>query len=114
MKARFLKRQQTVKWQPLNDEYVDVAICMNETAKEDIFEDPDDGKIIQHYFEYDFNQFREKIENLDRDFVEGNPERYLGYVPTREKTLQETVASQENKIEMLENCLLEMSMTVYA
>lgn len=112
-RARFTEEQQTVCWQPLDNGMVDVAICLNgEQVTEEI---EIDGKIVKEtYWEYDFNQFREKNTSLNKDAVEAHPEKYLNYTPVQEQTLADKVAEQEKTIQMLTECLLEMSETVYA
>ena len=66
------------------------------------------------YWEYDFHQFREKAENINQTAVKENPEKYMGYQPLQEKTLEQRVREQDETIRMLTECLLEMSETVYA
>lgn len=70
--------------------------------------------VTETFLEYDFHQFREKAENVNREAVEKNPEKYLDYEPQKEKTLERRVKDQEETIEMLTSCLLEMSEVVYA
>jgi hypothetical protein len=113
MKARFTEQQQAVNWQPLGDGLVDVMICLNGAEVTEEIEI--DGKTVtETYWEYDFNQFREKDTSLNKDAVEAHPEKYLTYEPKKEQTLEEQVRSQEETIKMLTECLLEMSEAVYA
>ena len=113
MKARFLTKQPPVLVQHIHDGMVDISVCVNEKACEEIVE-LENEKAIQHYFEYDFNQFREKEENLNIAHLEGNPSVYLTYVPEKEKALEEVVKEQQRRIDELEGCLLEVSELIYA
>ena len=113
MKARFTTEQPAVRWQPLDQGMVDVTICLNgqEVTEECsyVYEFGQVQATIDTYWEYDFHQFREKAENINRETVEVNPEHYLGYVPDQPKNLEE----QAETIQMLTECVLEMSETVY-
>ena len=117
MKARFTKEQPAVRWQPLDQGMVDVTICLNgqEVTEESSHVD-ELGQVqttIDTFWEYDFHQFRETVENISRETVEVNPEHYLGYVPDQPENLEEQVKSQAQTIQMLTECVLEMSETVY-
>ncbi len=112
MKARFETKQPPVNWQPLDNNTIDVTICLN---GQEVMEESDQmaGK-EQLYWEYDFNQFREKVENISQVAIEKNPEKYLDYKPAMEKKLEQKVQEQNETIKMLIECLLEMSEAVYA
>ena len=117
MKARFVAEQPAVRWQPLDQGMVDVTICLNgqEVTEESSHVD-EFGQVqttIDTYWEYDFHQFREKAKNISRETVEANPEYYLEYVPDQPQSLEEQVKSQAKTIQMLTECLLEMSEAVY-
>lgn len=118
MKARFETEQPTVRWQPLDKGKVDVTICLNgQEVTEEITQTVEKEQEVTHtetYWEYDFHQFREKAKNISQEKVLSTPEKYLGYEPVPEKTLQQTVAEQEEQIRMLTECLMEMSEAVYA
>ena len=118
MKARFTTEQPAVRWQPLDNGMVDVTICLNgQEITEENAQMVDKEQYItatDTYWEYVFRQFREKAENVNREAVEKNPEKYLDYEPQKEKALKEKVQEQEETIRMLTSCLLEMSETVYA
>ena len=43
-----------------------------------------------------------------------SPEKYLKYIPEKEKSTEQKFAEQAEQIEMLKDCLLEMSEQVYA
>lgn len=117
MKARFVAEQPAVRRQPLDNGMVDVTICLNGQEVTDESSHVDEfGQVqttIDTYWEYDFHQFRETVENISRETVEVNPEHYLGYVPDQPENLEEQVKSQAQTIQMLTECVLEMSETVY-
>ena len=117
MKARFTTEQPAVRWQPLDNGMVDVTICLNgqEITEENAQMVDKEQYItaIETYWECDFHQFREKAENISREIVEVNPEHYLEYVPDQPQSLEEQVKSQAETIQMLTECLLEMSEAVY-
>ena len=117
MKARFTTEQPAVRWQPLDQGMVDVTICLNgqEVTEESSHVD-EFGQVqtaIETYWECDFHQFREKAENISREIVEVKPEHYLEYVPDQPQSLEEQVKRQAETIQMLTECLLEMSEAVY-
>lgn len=110
MKARFTEKQDPVTWNALPDGNVDVMICLNEKTVTETYPDTD-SETEQTVFEYDFNQFREKQEKISEETVRASPEKYLKYIPEKEKSTEQKFAEQ---IEMLKDCLLEMSEQVYA
>ena len=83
MKARFTTEQPAVSWQPLDNGMVDVTICLNgqEVTEENqqMVEKEQYITVTDTFWEYDFHQFREKAENVNREAVEKNPEKYLEY-----------------------------------
>ena len=119
MKARFTEEQPALSWKPLDNGMVDVAICLNGAQVEETYTNQADDKqtvitTTQTMWEYDFHQFREKAENLSRETVAANPEMYLDYEPEKKKSLEETVQEQATTIQMLTECLLEVSEMIYA
>ena len=78
MKARFTTEQPAVSWQPLDNGMVDVTICLNgqEVTEENqqMVEKEQYITVTDTFWEYDFHQFREKAENVNREAVEKNPE----------------------------------------
>lgn len=118
MKARFTTEQPAVSWQPLDNGMVDVTICLNgkQVTEEStqMVEKDVEKTTTETYWEYDFNQIREKAENINQADVEAHPEKYLDYTPQKEKNLEEIVQEQAEQIQMLTDCLLEVSETVYA
>lgn len=118
MKARFTTEQPAVNWQSLDNGMVDVTICLNgqkiTEENQQMLEGEQSITTPDTFWEYDFHQFREKVENMNREAVEKNPEKYLEYEPQKEKTLEQKIQEQEETIKMLTSCLLEMSEAVYA
>lgn len=117
MKARFVAEQPAVRWQPLDNGMVDVTICLNgQEVTEENSQVDEFGQVqttTEAYWEYDFHQFREKAENINQETVDANPEYYLEYVPDQPENLEEQVKSQAQTIQILTECLLEMSEAVY-
>lgn len=82
MTTRFAKQQQTVKMVDLHNGYLNVFICTNPreiTEKYEVEENGDLTEKEETYIEYDYNEFRDKSENLDIDDIETNPQKYLNY-----------------------------------
>lgn len=111
MKARFTEKQNPVTWNTLPDGNVDVMICLNEKTVTETYPDTETEQTV---FEYDFNQFREKQEKISEETVRASPEKYLKYITEKEKSTEQKFAEQAEQIEMLKDCLLEMSEQVYA
>lgn len=98
MKAKFDVKQPLVKIIE-NNNIVYVFICLNEEEKEEIInyneyfdENKQKQNTIIKYYEYDYNEFNDKKENLDLDDIQTNPENYLNYSPsqkTEESNLEE-------------------------
>lgn len=117
MKARFTEKQNPVTWNTLPDGKVDVMICLNENTVTETYsgEDPENPEHIeQTVYEYDFNQFREDQKKISEETVRASPGKYLKYIPATEKSTEQLLAEQSEQIEMLKDCLLEMSEQVYA
>lgn len=118
MKARFEAEQPAVSWQPLDNGMVDVMICLNgqkiTEETQQMLEKEQYITATDTFWEYDFNQFRERTESINREAIEKNPEKYLEYKQQKKKTLEQKVQEQEETIRMLTSCLLEMSEAVYA
>ena len=75
------------------------------------------GETKQTVYEYDCNQIWIQEGELDEETVRASPEKYLDYIPQKEKTptelLEKKIEEQQTQIQMLTDCLLEMSETVY-
>ncbi len=113
MKARFTEKQDPVTWNALPDGNVDVMICLNEKTVTETYPDTS-PETEQTVFEYDFNQFREDQKKISEETVRASPGKYLKYIPATEKSTEQLLAEQSEQIEMLKDCLLEMSEQVYA
>lgn len=111
MKARFTEKQPEVFWQPV-DGKVFITICLNEKEVEEIM-----GDTAQTMHEYTCKQMWVKEGELDEETVRASPEEYLEYIPQKEKSetelLQEKIDAQQEQIQMLTECLLEVSEVVY-
>ena len=111
MKARFTEKQPEVFWQPV-DGKVFITICLNEKEGEEIM-----GDTAQTMYEYTCKQMWVKEGELDEETVRASPEEYLEYIPQKEKSetelLQEKIDAQQEQIQMLTECLLEVSEVVY-
>ena len=111
MKARFTEKQPEVFWQPV-DGKVFITICLNEKEVEESM-----GDTTQTMYEYDCKQMWAKEGELDKETVRASPEEYLEYIPQKEKSetelLQEKIDAQQEQIQMLTECLLEVSEVVY-
>ena len=88
------------------------TVCFEETETEEEM-----GETKQTVYEYDCNQIWIQEGELDEETVRASPEKYLDYIPQKEKTptelLKEKIEEQQTQIQMLTDCLLEMSETVY-
>lgn len=112
-----LREQNPVTWNTLPDGKVDVMICLNENTVTETYSggDPENPEHIeQTVYEYDFNQFREDQKKISEETVRASPGKYLKYIPATEKSTEQLLAEQSEQIEMLKDCLLEMSEQVYA
>lgn len=106
MKARFLTQQPQAKVIESGGKTY-VFICLNEEHGSEEF----DGNQTE-YFEYDYNEFCG--ESLNIEDVRAHPEKYIDYIPATEKSLEEMIAAQKKEIELLKDCLLEISEDIYA
>ena len=75
------------------------------------------GDTAQTMYEYTCKQMWVKEGELDEETVLASPEEYLEYIPQKEKSetelLQEKIDAQQEQIQMLTECLLEVSEVVY-
>lgn len=75
------------------------------------------GDTAQTMYEYTCKQMWVKEGELDEETVRTSPEEYLEYIPQKEKSetelLQEKIDAQQEQIQMLTECLLEVSEVVY-
>ena len=103
MKAKFTEQQPAVFWQPV-EKKIFVTICLNETETEEEM-----GETKQTVYEYDCNQIWIQEGELDEETVRASPQKEK--TPT--ELLEEKIEEQQTQIQMLTDCLLEMSETVY-
>ena len=84
MKARFTEQQPPVKTVATGGKTY-IFICLNETQGTEVYPDMGEGQ-AQDYYEYDYNEFCGKAEELDLEDIESNPEKYLDYETKKEPT----------------------------
>ena len=85
MKARFSQPQLPVKTVTAGDKTY-IFICLNETQGTEVYPDMGEGQAQETYYEYDYNEFCGKSEELDLEDIESNPEKYLDYETKKEPT----------------------------
>lgn len=83
-KAIFSEKQDPVRFTEI-DGKTTVQICINEDIEEATEEEGDTAA----QYAYDFNEWTEKSENVDKDAITANPENYIDYVPGPEPTATE-------------------------
>lgn len=120
MKAKFTENQNPIRIVE-SGEYLYIFICLNE---QEVYEDSyginDDGTIDydkikqEKYYEYDFNEIYTNKNNIDIDDLNAHPEKYLDFKIEKDKSLEEKVKEQEQTIQILTECLLEMSEIIYS
>lgn len=117
MKARFDAKQPPVKIIE-NNNVVYVFICLNEEEKEEIVnynenlentEDSEQSNITIKYYEYDYNEFNDKKENVDTDDINTYPEKYLNYFPSKNENKEDKL---QNEIDSLKTQLKELSSAI--
>ena len=82
-KARFSQPQMPVKTVAAGDK-IYIFLCLNETQGTETYPDIGEGKTTETYYEYDYNEFCGKAEELDLEDIESNPEKYLDYETKKE------------------------------
>ena len=121
-KVKFTQKQPLLKTFDSGDG-IYVFICANE---KEITEEIQQGNISEEsqshtetVYEYDCNEFVTSADRLPD--IEQKPKKYLDYVPETKKSTEqllteksEQITAQAKQIEMLKECLLEMSEQVYA
>ena len=117
MKTRFDAKQPPVKIIE-NNNVVYVFICLNEEEKEEIVnynenlentEDSEQSNITIKYYEYDYNEFNDKKENIDTDDINTYPEKYLNYSPSKNENKEDKL---QNEIDSLKTQLEELSSAI--
>lgn len=92
-KSRFMEKQPSVT--VIEKEKVYVFICLNETEVTEENMNSEESSTPVTMYEYDYNEIIEDIGILDIDDVKANPEKYLNYEKTVEKTDKERIAELE-------------------
>lgn len=64
-------------------------------------------------YEYDYNEIRCGLNDIDIQDVTASPNKYLDWAPPKKLTLEEEVAMLKEENQMLTECVLEMSTVVY-
>lgn len=111
-KAKYMERQPEVRWQPVNNDMVDVTLCLNE-QKVTIEQGQMEDSAEQMMYEYDYHQFRESVDKINEETVRASPAKYMSYIPKSEKSLEEKFEELQAANDMLTSCVLEMSELVY-
>lgn len=118
MKAKFTEKQTPIRIVE-SGEYLYIFICLNEQeVYEDNYGTNDDGTIDydkikqEKYYEYDFNEIYTHKNNIDINDLNTHPEKYLNFKPEKEKSLEERIKEQEILIKSLNECLLEMKLSM--
>lgn len=78
MKARFGLQQQPVKI-VVKEGIAYIFICLNETQGEESYPDMGNGKTVESYYEYDYNEIIGKETELPLEDIQAHPENYLEY-----------------------------------
>ena len=83
IKARFQQQQPPVDIRQIGGK-IYVYICLNGQKKTETHPDMGEGETTETYYEYDYNEFCGKAEELDLEDIESNPEKYLDYETKKE------------------------------
>jgi hypothetical protein len=88
-----------------------IFICVNGQWTERKY---DESQLAQQVWECDYREIVTDESKIDLEKVTTAPEKYLDWSEPAEKTDAEKITELQEKNEMLKQCLLEMSETVYA
>lgn len=105
MKARFGLQQQPVKI-VVKEGIAYIFICLNETQGEESYPDMGNGKTVESYYEYDYNEIIGKETELPLEDIQAHPENYLTYEAPKKKTIEERLAVLEKSSEAINKALL--------
>ena len=105
MRARFGLQQQPVKI-VVKEGIAYIFICLNETQGEESYPDMGNGKTVESYYEYDYNEIIGKETELPLEDIQAHPENYLVYEMPRRKTIEERLAELEKSSEAINKALL--------
>ena len=67
-----------------------------------------ENTVVVKYYEYDYNEFHDKKDNLDLDDIQANPENYLDYSPsqkTEESNLEEDFNSLKAQFDEMKEAI---------
>lgn len=90
------------------DGLLQIFICANGEWTERIYDESQEARRV---WECDYREIICNPDDISLSDVQSHPEKYLDWKP---KTDSEKIAELQEKNDMLESCLLEMSETVYA
>lgn len=93
-KAKFMERQPEVRWSPIGGGAVDVTICLNE-QKVSIPQEGMEESEPMEMWEYDYNYFREREENVAEEKIRKAPADYLNYKPYKEPSVEEKIEQMQ-------------------
>lgn len=105
MRARFSQQQQPVKIVQ-KDGTAYIYICLNETQGQETYPDMGDGKTVESYYEYDYNEIIGKETELPIEDIQAHPENYLTYEAPRKKTIEERLSELEYASDAINKALL--------
>ena len=99
MKARFSQPQLPVKTVATGGKTY-IFICLNETQGTETYPDMDEGQIAETYYEYDYNEISGPTDKLPIEDIQANPEQYLNYEYTENKTDVDSLVKRIEKLEL--------------
>ena len=105
MRARFSQQQPPFKIVK-KGETAYIYICINETQGQDVYQNIEDGKIIDSYYEYDYNEIIALESELPVEDIQAHPGNYINYRVPKKKTTEERLAELEFFLESVNNALL--------
>ena len=98
-KARFSSQQQPVKVVQ-SDGMAYVFICLNEQRGVESYPDMGEGQTTETYYEYDYNEIVGPTDKLPLGDIQANPEQYLNYEYTENKTDVDSLVKRIEKLEL--------------
>lgn len=113
MRTIFNTKQDEVSIKLLEDNLMDVMICMNEETKNQEYTNEYENEIIKEVvYEYDFNQFIVPYDEKLKQDILSNPTKYLAYVRPVEKTDKERIAELEQEKMALETSVTDLQLAI--
>ena len=98
MKARFSQPQLPVKTVAAGDKTY-IFICLNETQGTESFPGMGGEQITETYYECDYNEIVGSTDKLPLGDIQANPEKYLNYEYTENKTDVDSLIKRIEKLE---------------